>query len=304
MATSLLASSMRGVLADDTTTSHRKFTVDLRASSIGVSADLDTTIQLAAKHGFESVGADPYAIGNMAESQISDLKQRLKDAGLVWGSAGLPIQFREDEKRFRDDLSKLPVRAAALRVAGVTRMGTWIMPCHATLPYRDNFLLHAKRLRQCAKILNDHGIRFGIEYVGTKTLRDSKRYAFISSMAEARQLNEAIAVENMGLIMDSWHWYTAGETAQHLKTLSNQEIVACDLNDAPADRTIDTQVDNQRELPAATGVIDVKTFLAGLSAVGYDGPIRAEPFNTKLNAMDNDAACAATCKALFSAVNA
>jgi len=56
-------------------------------------------------------------------------------------------------------------------------------------------------------------------------------------------------------------------------------------------------------LPAATGVIDVKTFLKGLVDVGYDGPVRAEPFNKALNAMGNDEACKSTHAAIKSAVD-
>ena len=58
-----------------------------------------------------------------------------------------------------------------------------------------------------------------------------------------------------------------------------------------------------RELPSATGVIDLKTFLSALVEIGYDGPIRAEPFNQPLNRLDNDAACAATSKAIAKAFN-
>ena len=45
---------------------------------------------------------------------------------------------------------------------------------------------------------------------------------------------------------------------------------------------------------AATGVIPVAGFLGALLSMGYDGPVRAEPFNQPLNQMDNEAACAAT----------
>ena len=51
------------------------------------------------------------------------------------------------------------------------------------------------------------------------------------------------------------------------------------------------QQDGRRELPSATGVIDVKAFLNALVKIGYDGPVRAEPFNKKLNAMPPDDAC-------------
>ncbi len=41
-------------------------------------------------------------------------------------------------------------------------------------------------------------------------------------------------------------------------------MLCCDLNDAPAGVLIDEQKDNTRELPCATGVIDLKVFLGAL----------------------------------------
>jgi hypothetical protein len=39
-------------------------------------------------------------------------------------------------------------------------------------------------------------------------------------------------------------------------------------------------------------------FLKALERIRYDGPARAEPFNRVLNELDNEAACAATIKAM------
>ena len=75
-------------------------------------------------------------------------------------------------------------------------------------------------------------------------------------------------------------------------------MVACDLNDAPRSVPIDQQRDGVRELPCATGVIDLKAFLTTLVAIGYDGPVRAEPFNATVRSLPADAAVAATSRAM------
>ena len=53
---------------------------------------------------------------------------------------------------------------------------------------------------------------------------------------------------------------------------------------------LDQQVDSKRELPLATGVIPVAEFLNALHRVGYDGPVRCEPFNAVLRAMPKEQA--------------
>ena len=291
---------MRSTLAAETR--GRSFTIDLKCGAIGVKADMKEAIRLAASHGFEAVDPDAGYIGRLSTPERKELWGTVQENGLVWGAAGLPVEFRRDEATFRSGAQNLAKLAAAMREAGVTRVGTWLMPCHDELTYVANFKQHGRRLRECATILRDHGQRLGLEYVGPKTLWASKRYPFVHCMAETKDLIDEIGVDSVGFVLDSWHWYTAHETVEELRSLSNDDVVACDLNDAPAGLEIDEQIDNQRELPSATGVIDLKTFLGGLVDIGYDGPVRAEPFNKKLNAMENEPAVAATAKAMKKAV--
>ena len=278
----------------------RKFTMDLRCSSIGVRVGLAEAIELAGKHGFESVAADSSALTTQSREETETMLARMKELKVVWGSAGLPVQFRNDKATFDKDFAQLASRAAALKQAGGARMGTYIMPCHDELTYIANFKMHSDRLRQCAKVLADNGLRMGVEYVGPKTSWTSKRYSFLHSLAGLRDLLTEIHMPNVGVILDSWHWYTAHETVDDLKSLGNEDVVACDLNDAPEGLEIDEQMDLQRELPMATGRIDLATFLGVLVKMGYDGPVRAEPFNAKLNEMDKDQAVAATAEAMKS----
>jgi sugar phosphate isomerase/epimerase len=294
----LLAAAMPGKSAFAAKKSKRKFTLDLRCGSIGVRADQREAIRLAHEYGFESVTPDAHFLTKLSASELAELVAGMKEKHLVWGSAGMPVEFRKDEAAFRSGLKELPAIAAAMQRAGVTRTGTWLRPSHNELTYVANFRQHARRLRECAKVFKDHGQRFGLEYVGPKTLWASGRHSFVHSMAETKDLIAEIDVDNMGFVLDSWHWYTAHETVDDLRTLTNKDIVACDLNDAPTGLEIDQQIDNRRELPSATGVIDLKAFLLELANLGYDGPVRAEPFNQPLNALDNEAAAQATAAAM------
>lgn len=276
----------------------RKFTLDLTPGSIGVQAQFPQLVDLAAQYGFESIAPDPDYLLGLSNASREDLLARMKDKKLVWGSAALPVEFRQDDNRFHKDLDALPRAADALQKAGVSRVNTYIRPNSPHLTYLANFQLHAQRLREVARILGDHGLRFGLEYVGPKTLWTAQRYPFIHTMAETKELIAAIGRPNVGLVLDSWHWYTSAESEADLLSLSNNDVVACDLNDAPAGIDVEKQIDNQRELPAATGVIDLKTFLNALVKIGYDGPVRAEPFNAPLRELPDDQALAATASAM------
>jgi sugar phosphate isomerase/epimerase len=276
----------------------RKFTMDLVCGNIGVSARLPEAIALAQRHGFESVAPDAGYLTSLSSSQREELRNELKSKSLVWGASGLAVDFRGSEAAFRDGLKGLSSAAAALREAGASRMGTWISPAHGSLTYLANFKQHAARLREVASVLGGHDVRLGLEYVGPKTSWSAARYPFIHTLAEMRELIAAIDKPNVGLVLDSWHWYTAHETEADLLSLKGSDVICCDLNDAPSGIPVDQQKDLVRELPCATGVIDLKTFLNTLAKIGYDGPIRAEPFKAELRRMPAEEAVAMTAKAM------
>ena len=276
----------------------RRFTLDLACGAIGVSADQRKAIRFAQAHRFESVAPSPGELAKLSDSQLTELLAELKEKRLVWGAAGLPVDFRKDDATFRAAIKALPELAGGLRRAGVTRVSTWLRPAHESLTDVANFRQHGSRLREIAKVLANDGLRLGLEYVGPKTSWSASRYPFIHTMAEMKKLIAEIGGDNVGFLLDSWHWYTAHETKDDLLTLTNKDVVACHLNDAPAGIPVDEQVDGRRALPAATGVIDLKAFLGALAQIGYDGPVSAEPFDRELRAMPADAALAATSAAM------
>ena len=273
----------------------RNFTIAFVPGSIGIEADQGRSIELASKHGFESV--EPFGM-QLLKDGSGRYVDALKAADLQWAAARLTVSLRADAAAFQEGLEELPAVARALRGAGVTRVGTAVSSYSQELNYLDNFKLHTTRLREVGTVLEDQGLRLGLEYLGTKRLWTASRHAFVHSMAECLQLIGEAGKSNIGVVIDSWHWWTARETAEDITKLTNSQVVSADLNDAPAGIEREDQYDNQRELPATTGMIDARAFLDALLRIGYDGPVRAEPFNQRLNEMDDDKACQATVAAM------
>lgn len=304
---SLLALSATAALsprarAADNRPSRRKMRLALTPGSIGVRANQMETIQLASRYGFEAV--EPFAgfLGGLSDDALKALREDLAKHNLTWAAAGLPLQFRGDDAAYQSSLKELPKTAAALQRAGVERLGTWLSPTHPTLSREENWARHAARLREGARVLADYGLRLGLEYVGTRSARGGNRQVFIFNLQDTLALIRDIGQPNVGVILDSWHWWQAGESPDDLLRLKNRDVVSVDLNDAPAGVPIEQQQDGRRELPLATGVIPVAGFLRSLQQIAYDGPIRAEPFNQALNDLDNDAACAAVAAAMKKAM--
>ena len=297
-ASSMLLMLNKSLYVSGKPVAHREFTMHLDGGAIGIEAGQMELINLAHQYGFESVTAFPKFLVSLSSGEMEDLSGNMQEKGLVWANAGLPVEFRKGKDVLEEGIKALPALAKGLQQAGVMRMGTWVMPNHSELNYLQNFRQHVIRLREIAGILKDHNIRLGLEYVGPKTLWTANNFPFVHTMAETQELIAAIGQPNVGLLLDSFHWYTAGENAEDIRNLSNQDIVACDLNDARPNLQRNEQIDGKRMLPMSTRVIDTKSFLEALMDVGYDGPIRAEPFNEKLNKLTDEDAVAETSKSM------
>ncbi len=294
---SLTAAALAGV-PGGAQAATRKFTIAFIPGSIGIKSDQGRSIELAAKYGFESV--QPF--GKQLQSEgVAKYVEMLQASKLQWAAASLSVSLRGDETAYSSVLNELPDEAKALHRAGVTRVGTAISSASDEFNYLDNFRHHTRRLQEVGSILEDNGLRLGLEYLGTKHIWTSRRHAFVHSMKECLELIASTGKSNIGVVIDSWHWWTARETFDDIRNVSNDQVVSADLNDAPTGIERELQRDNQRELPLATGMIDATGFLNALADIGYDGPIRAEPFNKILDEMDDDQASETTAKAMKAA---
>ncbi len=270
--------------------------------SLCVEATQLEAVELAHRHGFDSVEARADELARLSGEELQRLLDDLRAKGLRFGLAGMPIELRRDAQRFADGLRQLPQLAQVLQRCGVTRLGLSIVPFHDELPYAENFRQHVDRLGAVARVLGDHGIRLGLEYCATPTLRRGKPHEFIHSLPPLRELIAAIGVPNLGLVLDSWHWWMSGSPATELASLRKDEIVSVDLNDAPAGVPQAELRDRQRELPGVTGVIDLARFLGALRRLGYVGPVRAEPFEFSGWREDRESICRQTGQSLDAAL--
>ena len=269
----------------------RKFKIALNPGIIGVKANFAQTLEYALQYKYEAISPFTQEVmESYSEGQLNEILAKMKENGITYDSANVPVEFRKDNTKFNEDFKGLRKFCQTMENQGATRVNTWIISSHNELTYNENMKQHAYRLGECAKVMKDHGIRFGLEYLGMRTMMTQNRYPFIGSMKEGKELIGAIGESNVGFVLDTFHWYCANDTLEDLRTLKPEEVVVVDLNDARLGFTRETQMDGKRELPMATGVINTRDFLQGIIDIGYDGPVRTEPFNQQLNDMENETA--------------
>ncbi len=267
----------------------------LSPGAIGIKMTLPDASELAAATGFEGLEFNIVEAADLAQAQgVEYVKDLFAQRNLRVGNWGCPVDFRHGDAAYQTDLAQLPRLANVAQQLGATRCATWMLPFSDELQFMAHFDLMAQRLRPIAQILADHGLRLGLEFVGPHTLRQGHKYSFISTCEGMLGLCSVIGTGNVGLLLDSFHWYTSHGEAQDIAGLRNQDIVLVHLNDGIAGRGPDEQIDNERALPGETGVIDLATFLGELETIGYDGPVVVEPFSARVREMSPHDAAAAT----------
>lgn len=228
-------------------------------------------IALAGEYGFQTVDID--AKGLIDRNGLEGARKLLADNGVSIGSIGLSAEWRHSEETFRAGLAKLAEEAAAAASLGVRNCCTYVLP--ATDYKAAHFTVIAtRRLRTCAQILGAYGIRLGLEFVGPHHLRTAWANPFLWTVEETLDWIDAIGEPNVGLLFDSYHWYTNGLGIAAIEALTPDQIVHVHINDAP-DVPVEEARDNGRLYPGE-GVIDLGGFLKALNAIGYKGSVTQE----------------------------
>ncbi len=239
--------------------------------------------KLAAKTGYP--GTDIMLGSAMAEGAqaTNDL---LHNLNILPAAIDLPVEFRKDDTAFEESMAKLKPAAQFAAQIHCPRMITYIFPSSDT-PAADLRATYKKRFTAIARVLADYNVRLGLEFLGPLEFRKKFKYEFIWRMNDMLAFAEEIG-SNVGLLLDSWHWYWAGATTQDIIHAGRKRIVHVHFNDA-APLPMEQVKDDQRLLPGE-GVINLVGFLRALQRIGYDDALSVEVFGRLKDVPPDEAA--------------
>ena len=258
----------------------------LSPGAIGLKCTANELLDYAIKFKFSAISPPLRELIQFKESDKKAYLEKMKKNEIVFDSGGLPIDFRTTESKFIEGYDFLVENINSIVSLNVSSLVTWIMPTHKTLTYMRNFEQHRTRLNKVATVLEDSGLKLGLEYVGPKTLMARDKYPFLHSINGLKELIKSIEKKNVGYLLDSYHTYCAEDKNEDLDFLKAEDIISVQLNDGVLGRTTATQMDLERELPGDTGIIDLENFLNLIRNKGYNGAVSVEPFNKELNKME------------------
>ena len=271
----------------------------VNAHLLGVDMEAETSAELARRYHFAGLGLSRAQLQRLDRPRLERLRARMQAGALATECCFLlDPAVAVPEVQWRAGMEVVPAAARSARRLGFTRTLMTVLPFHDELPFATNFAQHVQRVRELADRLAAHGIVLGLEYLSPESRRRGHRYSFVHNLDGLRELCRAAARPNVGLVLDSFHWYCAAETNADILSLAPAEIVTVHLSDAVAGLDRRQQQAFARELPGATDIIDNAGFVAALKAIGYRGPIGCEPMNRAFAALAPERAVTAAAAAL------
>jgi len=124
-------------------------------------------------------------------------------------------------------------------------------------------------LQEIAARFKDHQVKFAFEFLGFP-------WCSVTTLEEDFRIIEAVNEENIGLVLDTFHFYAGGSSINAIENIDREKIFIFHINDAENLPKADLQ-DAHRLFPGE-GVIPLKEIISGLKNIQYDGPASLEMF--------------------------
>lgn len=264
----------------------------LDASMLNLPYSLEELSPLAAKYGMQAISADTRMMQDPVLAQEIDAV--VKFHGLQWGLMPMPADFYHwdlEDTAFSEALEVLKRQAALAEKIGITHAYNHVWSS-GPRAFDENFEWHVKRVHAVSQILHDHGVHYGLEFLGPHELRKWQTYEFVHSLAGVAAIADA-AGGTAGIAFDTFHWYCSNNGCMDdLLWMSQhtERLVAVHMNDAVQGVPFDQQLDMQRRLPMETGIIDTRDILQRFMAKPNDALYMIEPFEPGRTRFHNMAA--------------
>ncbi|MBT2503761.1 sugar phosphate isomerase/epimerase [Curtobacterium sp. ISL-83] len=137
----------------------------------------------------------------------------------------------------------------------------------------------ASNVRDAADIAAEHGLDVYLEPLA---------WARLNRCRHALQLIEQAGRDNVGIALDTWHFWTTGDTLDEVRALPKELIKAVHLSDGlELDRA--TEVPDQsrhRNVVIGGGSIPLQQWVDAIKSTGYDGWWVSEMFSTRADEQD------------------
>ncbi len=261
----------------------------LHASILKPGFSLEEMLDLAQRFGIPGVDASFGAVRALVEETSAAAARDLfaaHDTSPAY-MGFIPAGIFAPEAEFMQSLDQFSENCAIAASVGCQRTGSYF-PNRMSLPPNEARRILRDRTKILAERAEPHGIAIGLEFLGVRTFRLDEPHAFINNVPDTMTMLRETGRPNVGLILDSFHYFTSGGDLGQIRALRAEDIVHLHVNDAPhAD--VMTLEDTDRVLPGK-GVIDLTGWFKAIAEIGFDGYVAIEIFDDEFRNQDREVA--------------
>lgn len=235
-------------------------------------APLETDISAAAEAGFDYLEIWAAKLRRFLETRSAqELKELFREQNLRPYSINSieRVTFREGEAARTNLLNECE---ELCRIAQAIDC-PYIVVVPGLLPEgkgREDVLEESVRvLSDMGALASDFNVSLAFEFLGQPRCS-------VQTLELAVEIVKATARENVGLVIDSFHFYAGGSTFSAIEALDPARLFIFHINDAE-DRPRAELEDSHRLLPGL-GILPLKEIIGALRRIGYDRVVSVEIF--------------------------
>jgi len=235
-------------------------------------ADLATDVHAAAAAGFDYLEIWAPKLRDFLKSHaVSDLKTLFAESGVQPLSINSieHITFRERAAyaQIRSECEELVAAAAAIGCPYIVVVPGRFPP--GGLSSYEVIEESVRVLRELASIAERHSVGLAFEFLGQKDCS-------VQTLELADEIVQKVNRGNIGLVIDSFHFYVGGSTIRMIDALDPKRLFIFQINDAenlPPDQLTDAH----RLLPGQ-GILPLQEIIEAFRRIGYHGVASVEIF--------------------------
>jgi 2-keto-myo-inositol isomerase len=228
-------------------------------------ASLVTDLQAAAAAGFDYLEIWKAKLGKTSTAELKDL----------FAEAGVPplsinsiehITFRDERayetiKQECRDLSRI---AAEIECPYIV-----VVPGRLPSGNVDVVAESVPVLTELCDIAAEYGVALGFEFLGQPDCS-------VQTLDLAEEIVREAGRDNLGLVIDSFHFYAGGSNVHMIEKLDPRLIYIFHINDA--ENLPRTQLEDRHRLLPGMGILPLREMMTAFRKIGYDDVASVEIF--------------------------
>ncbi|SDH76357.1 2-keto-myo-inositol isomerase [Alteribacillus persepolensis] len=243
---------------------------------------LEKDLELCEKHGYDYIEIrtmdklpeylDNHSIDDLADFFQSSHVKPLAMNALVFFNNRSKEAHQTNMEEFKDMLEKAEKIGAAYIVA---------VPLVTETKILKEDIKHSavEVLTELSDLAKPYGVKVALEFVGHPQCT-------INTFAQANDIVETVGRDNVGLVLDCFHFHAMGSNMEDLKKAEADNIFILHIDDTE-DFPIGFLTDEDRVWPGH-GVIDLEGIISTVIEKGFDGAVSVELFRPEYYKLDPD----------------